>query len=422
MTIRTIQEAEAALLPYVPLVAQLTGKDTTLGRILPLMELLGNPQDKLRIVHIAGTSGKTSTAYYTAALLQASGNKTGLTVSPHVDSITERVQVKGLPLPENEFCQELGVFLDIVKQAAQPPSYFELLYAFALWVFERQQVDYAVVETGMGGLHDSTNVATRADKVCVITDIGFDHMHVLGYTLPEIAVQKIGIVHPGNTVLMYQQADEIMAVVHDWVAKQQGATLVLTTEDAQRAANDTDLTALPQYQQRNWLLAHYVYAYLETRDSLPHLTSEVLQQSQSLQVPGRMDARIIGGKTIVMDGAHNAQKMAAFVSSFQHLYPDVKPTVLLALKEGKEYQTVAPILLSLASRIIVTTFNTSQDLPAKSIDPQVLAAAFGSNPPIPVETITDQQAAFRALLASPGDSGVITGSFYLLSQIRKISA
>lgn len=422
MTIRTIQEAETVLLPYVPLVAQLTGKNTTLDRILPLMKLLGDPQDRLRIVHIAGTSGKTSTAYYMAALLRAAGKNIGLTVSPHVDSITERVQLNGQPLSEAEFCTELGTFLDIVQQAEQAPSYFELLYAFALWLFERQKVDYAVVETGMGGLYDATNVATRADKVCIITDIGFDHMQVLGYTLPEIAAQKIGIVHPGNAVFMYQQADEVMEVMQAWVAKQAGAKLTLTTEAAELAANDTDIEGLPQYQQRNWLLAHWVYTYLQQRDALQHLTSQVLSKTQSVQVPGRMDVRQISGKTIVMDGAHNAQKMTAFVDSFRQLYPGVKPAILLALKEGKEYQSVVPLLAPLAGRVLLTTFETSQDLPAKSIDPELLAAAFREQSKVPVETIIDHRAAFEALLASPEKVCIVTGSFYLLSQIRKISA
>ncbi|HMH31066.1 MAG TPA: bifunctional folylpolyglutamate synthase/dihydrofolate synthase, partial [Methylomirabilota bacterium] len=132
MTLHNIQEAESALLPYVPLVGQVKA-DTTLDRVWPLMELLGNPQDQLKTIHIAGTSGKTSTAYYMAALLAASGKKVGLTVSPHVDSVTERVQINGQPIPEELFCQELGEFLEIIEQAAQKPSYFELLYAFAIW-------------------------------------------------------------------------------------------------------------------------------------------------------------------------------------------------------------------------------------------------------------------------------------------------
>src|SRR5258708_5430662 len=112
MTLHNFQEAEAALQPYVPLVAQLTGKHTTLERVWPLMELLGNPQDQLKIIHIAGTSGKTSTAYYMAALLAASHQQVGLTVSPHVDSLLERVQIYGPPLTEEAFCAALGEFLD----------------------------------------------------------------------------------------------------------------------------------------------------------------------------------------------------------------------------------------------------------------------------------------------------------------------
>ena len=148
--LQTLDEAIVALQPYVPLVAQLTGGNTTLERIEPLMVLLANPERKLKIIHVAGTSGKTSTSYYIAALLQSGGQKVGLTVSPHVDSVTERLQIDGRPISDQLFCSELEIFLELVDQLKQPPSYFELLYAFGLWVFERHGVDYAVVETGLG--------------------------------------------------------------------------------------------------------------------------------------------------------------------------------------------------------------------------------------------------------------------------------
>ena len=419
--ITTIAEAEAALQPYVPLVAQLTGKDTTLERIEPLMELLGNPQDQLKIIHIAGTSGKTSTAYYMAALLLAAGKKIGLTVSPHVDSITERVQINGLPLDEVTFCRELDEFLKLVEQAPQKPSYFELLYAFALWEFQRQGVDYAVIETGMGGLHDATNVATRADKVCIITDIGFDHMHVLGHTIPEITAQKIGIVHSGNVALMYQQSDESMAVINEWIAKQQ-ATLQVTNQEAEQGRAEVHLGDLPLYQQRNWLLANYAYDYVANRDNLEHLTRQVLQKTLEVQVPGRMDVRQIQDKTIIMDGAHNEQKMTAFLQSFQQQYPDSRPVVLLALKQGKEYRAVAPLLAPIASQIIVTTFATSQDLPALAMDPEVLADELRTAGAQEVQVIPDHAEAYQNFLQTTQNIGIITGSFYLLSQIRKLGA
>jgi dihydrofolate synthase/folylpolyglutamate synthase len=414
--LQSLRGAEIALRPYVPLVAQLTGGNTTLARIKPLMTLLGNPERRLRIIHVAGTSGKTSTSYFIAGMLRATDCKIGLTVSPHVDKISERVQINGAPISDKEFCSELTIFLELVRQAAEPPSYFELLYAFSLWVFERQNVDYAVIETGMGGLYDATNVAMRPDKVCVITDIGYDHMHVLGHTLPEIALQKIGIMHPGNVGFTYQQSPEIMNVFASY-AKQQSANLQVVYEDAERASY-TRVDSLPLYQQRNWLLARRVYEYIARRDNLLLISSEALAATQSIKVPARMEIVSIGDKQLIMDGAHNEQKMTAFVASFQHQFPGVRPAVLIALKTGKEYQAVSPLLARLASTIIVTTFDTSQDLPAQSIDPMVLAQALRTAGADNVQVIPDLRQAYESLMQTPPNTVIITGSFYLLSQLR----
>jgi len=407
VTIRNLREANEALRPYVPMVKELTGKDTVLDRILPLMKALGDPQDRLKIIHIAGTSGKTSTAYYMAALLRAAGLKVGLTVSPHVDSVNERVQINGRPMAEADFCKELGAFLDLVTDSGIKPSYFELLYAFAIWTLDRQKVDYAVIETGMGGLHDATNVAARPDKVCILTDVDFDHMRVLGNTLAAIASQKVGIVHDHNHAFTYNQNEEIMEVFRDWAKKHKAPLHVVAEEQGDD---------LPAYQERNWNLAYQTYRYLEKRDDLQSLTSQVLLRTKRISIPGRMDIRLIGGRTVIMDGAHNDQKIKAFINSFHELYPDTKPAVLLALKTGKEYQKIVPLIDSLAARVIVTSFATTQDLPVESMDPRELAAAFPKA--TDVKAVPDSSAAFRELLSGPEKICVVTGSFYLLSQIR----
>lgn len=421
MALQTLRDAELALRPFVPLVAQLKGKDLTLERVEPLMRLLGNPEKRLKIIHVAGTSGKTSTSYYIAALLAASGLNVGLTVSPHVDKISERVQINGQPISDESFCAELEIFLELVGQLAQSPSYFELLHGFALWVFDRQQVDYAVVETGLGGLHDSSNVAQEPNKVCVITDIGYDHMHVLGNTLPEIALQKIGIMHHGNVGITYQQSNEIMQVFNSWTVDHDAQMIVLD-EAEERANNGALLEDLPLYQQRNWLIARRVYRYVTERDSLPLIADAKLQKTQSLQVPARMEIRKHGSKTLVMDGAHNEQKMTAFVSSFTELFPGVKPAVLVALKTGKEYQAVSPLLAQLAAQIIVTTFDTSQDLPARSMDPELFADALRAAGAQNVRVVPNQRLAYDTLMQTAQTTRVITGSFYLLSQLRNEQA
>jgi dihydrofolate synthase/folylpolyglutamate synthase len=380
------------------------------------MGLLGNPEKKLRVVHIAGTSGKTSTAYYMAALLHSAGKTVGLTVSPHVDSVTERVQLNGQPMPDQQFCAELAEFLEIVDTAPEKPSYFELLHAFATWVFAHQGVDYAVLETGMGGLHDATNVAARRDKYCIITDIGLDHTRILGNTLAEIAAQKVGIVHDHNLLLMYQQVPEVMSVITEWVDEHQ-AQLLVTTERAEAKLAKAS-KSMPLYQQRNWLLAYRAYRELALRDSLPNLDDEMLAQTQAVQVPARMDVRRVQGKTLIMDGAHNVQKMTTFIASFRQAYPGIKPAVLLALKKDKDAAAIGPLLADFAAQVIVTTFTSSQDLPATPADPTALAEAFRQAGVPQVTAEPDSRTAYRQLLAAPGEIGVITGSFYLLSQLR----
>ena len=206
-SIHNFEEAREVLAKFVP------SRGTTpykLDNMRRLMTELGDPQNSYRVVHVAGTSGKTSTSYYVAALLGQTGKKVGLTVSPHVDEVNERLQVNLAPMPEVEFCSVLEEFLSVIEKSDIKPSYFELLVALAYWEFARQKVDYAVVEVGLGGLLDGTNVISRPDKVCVITDIGLDHTNVLGGDLTSIAYQKAGIITSHNPVFTYEQDQKVM--------------------------------------------------------------------------------------------------------------------------------------------------------------------------------------------------------------------
>ena len=413
-------EAEAALAVYYGITEKVMGKDITVERMQRLMAHLGNPERQLKVVHVAGTSGKTSTTYYIAALLRAAGLRVGHTVSPHVDSITERVQLDGKPISERAFCEYLGEFLPLLEGAPDKPTWFECLIAFAIWVFVQEKVDYAVLETGLGGLGDATNVTERADKLCVITDIGFDHMQILGHTLGAIAHQKAGIIHDGNTALMYEQAAEVMQVVRYWVSQHDDAEL-LTFNQArlQQAYKGTFEADVPAYQRRNWLLAFAAYMYLAKRDELRIVSAETLRQTQKLQVPGRMDVRKVGEKSIIMDGAHNGQKMTAFVESFVRLYPNRKVPILLALKQGKEVNDIAPLLRTIASKVIVTTFSKMQDLPILSIEPETVAKALRRHGIPHVVTEPNQHAAYVRFLEDTADLGIITGSFFLLAELRE---
>lgn len=418
--IKSLKELDTKMVPYIRLIKELTGKDTVLDRIIPLMKILGNPENKIKTIHIAGTSGKTSTSYYISSLLIQSGNKVGLTVSPHIDKISERAQINGKPLEDKIFFKEISEFLDIVAKSKIKPSYFELLYAFSIWLFAKYKVDYAVVETGLGGLYDATNVITNPNKICVITDLGYDHMQILGNSIEEITSQKVGIVHEGNHLIMYRQSDAIMNVINSWISSR-STTHEYLNQNIEYEANQeisTYIDKLPQYQKRNWLLAKHTYDFIKIRDNLIGLNNDQLIKSINTIVPARMDEIKLDNKRIIMDGAHNPQKMEAFTESYNKKYKD-KANIILGFKEGKDFPETLKYLTTIANKIYLTTFNTSQDLPAVSIDPFLVAEELTKQGFNNFEIIPDQIDAYNeAIRESNNINIVITGSFYLIAQLR----
>jgi dihydrofolate synthase/folylpolyglutamate synthase len=387
-----------------------------LDTIYALANFLNNPQDAVQIIHVAGTSGKTSTAYYAAALLRAAGKKVGLTVSPHITEINERVQINLTPLPEDEFCQELGIFMDEVTKSKLTPTYFELMMAFAYWEFARQKVDYAVVEVGLGGLLDGSNIVTRADKVCVITDIGLDHMNVLGSTIAEIAAQKAGIIHADNDVFMHQQPPEVTTVITEKCAAVQAHLHTIAPNES-----EVQNLELPLYQQRNMGLAAAAVEFALARNKIL-LSAEHIQEAANVHIPGRMEVLHIGEKTIVLDGAHNPQKLQAMVDSMHVKYPDEPVAALVGFVQSKEVSLHenAEIISDVTQNVIVTSFGAAQENGRPSIDSAAIMDACRAAGIRQVTTVENYTAATEALLQSPESLLLVTGSLYLISYIRPL--
>lgn len=389
----------------------------TLVRMRELMAYLGNPQDTLRVIHVAGTSGKTSTAYYVSSLLEQSGATVGLTVSPHVNEINERVQVNHSPLPEAEFCRSLDDFLRTVDRSGVSPSYFELMVAFAFWQFVRIGVDYAVVEVGLGGLIDGTNVISREDKVCVITDIGLDHTNVLGKTLPEITKHKAGIIYKNNYVFMHQQSSDVMEEIQQKCVQETANLHII--EAWHVAAPDT----LPLFQQRNFALAAEVVRYVLMRDSYPLLTSKKVTAASKIYIPGRMEIHYIHGKTIIIDGAHNAQKMSALVSSIKAAFPNREVATLVAFIHAMpdRWQPTLDALATLSHHFVITSFNVEQDHSLKdSVETEALAGYMRSKRSATLSVEPRLQLACEVLLSQPEPILLVTGSLYMLSSARRL--
>lgn len=375
-----------------------------------LMQFLGNPQDSLRVVHVAGTSGKTSTCYYLTGLLQAAGYKVGLSVSPHIDVVSERAQINLAPLPDGEYCRELSEFLTQLEDFDQRPSYFEVLVAFAFWLFARRQVDIAVIEVGLGGLLDGTNVINRSDKICVITDIGFDHTEILGETIEAIAEQKAGIIQPHNSVYMHQQSAEIEAVV-------QSRAEVCTAS----------LTILPpfseptDYQARNMMLAKAVANEILKADGKPHLSDATTAQVAQHQIPGRMEIIPYSHGQIILDGAHNAQKIESLVRAIKQRFPDEHISLILSFANNKATYLVECLtsLHELSETVVVTEFNLGQDVPRQPVPVADLVQLCRTVGFTEVSTQSDSGKALADLMQR-GGTILVTGSLYLIAEIRRV--
>ncbi len=403
--IQTYTDAERFFLLYAPADMH---KEYSLSLITELMKRLGNPHKKPYVVHVAGTSGKTSTAYLIRALLHEAGVSTGLLVSPHIENIAERAQINGTLLPEADYCRYVTEFRALVTQWPDlKPSYFELTTAFAYWLFAKLGVRYAVVETGMGGLLDASNVAQQPNKLCVITPIGYDHMQFLGDTLEKIATQKAGIIHRGNQAFVSTKNRQLTSVF-------KGSHI-----QWQRTYPRVDF--LPEYQQENWNLARTVYDALALRDSLPELSEEQLVRAAHMTPPGRYETYNIGEKTIILDGAHNPQKLEALIQSLPASV-SANSVWLIGFTDGHDTRLndCLPQIAKLKVPVVCTDYQVGQDFSHRRGTPSHELAARCQDAGIEAIAETDMENALTHVLKRSETTIVVTGSLYLLSCIRPL--
>ena len=319
-------------------------------------------------------------------------------------------------LSEAQFRQALGEFMDIVLASGIQPSYFEIMVAFAFWQFARNKVDYAVIEVGLGGLLDGTNVIERADKVCVITDIGLDHTNVLGKTITKYRTQKAGIIKPRNQVFMYKQSPTVMSVVNR----------ACTEQEAQLHRVDVPATypsftaTLPLYQQRNFYLASRVVHSVLARDGKPELTLAQLRAGAHIYVPGRMDIFRVGNKTLIVDGAHNEQKMDTMLESLRARFPDQPVAALVAFVDGRDGRWKRALDKLTGYTLDITAFDQEpDDMPKHFVSPQEIAAYLKrQGKQCSIEP--DLAKAYAKLLTHPEPILLITGSLYLFSGVRPL--
>lgn len=418
--------------------------DLGLRRAKYFMKLLGNPQNRLRVIHIAGTSGKGSTSYLMSHILRSQGFSVGLSISPHVLDIRERMQINN-KLPSKKIVLEyfneiLPVILKMDNCKYGMPTFFEINVGLAYYMFAKAGLDYTVMETGLGGLLDATNTVTNKTKVSIITKIGFDHTAILGKKLSDIAFQKAAIIQNGNIVLSAAQHKNVYPVIEK-MSEEKNADLSYVLENV--SYNDTSassnqkntfdfefenlelknlrLATQGKYQQENCALALACLAKISRRDGFEISETEIRKTLLKTMISCRMETFQINGKTIIFDGAHNPQKMSALIKSLKKIYPDKKLDFLFACKKEKTYKEMLSGIIPIANKIYLTTFsNHSQDNPRFGKDPTELSKFLINKNFNHCEIITISQQEIVEILEKTNDVIAITGSFFLLAEVRKV--
>lgn len=345
-----------------------------------LAHICDDVQNTMPSIHIAGTSGKGSTAWIAHHLLSAHGYRSGLHLSPHTLDYRERMMVRTRFMDEPSFLGHLNSFLPFLEamsaSAYGRPSYTEVSTMLAFHAFKREEVDVAVVEVACGGLHDATNILDRADTIRVIGDIGYDHTHWLGETLREIMFQKAGIIHRGNRVISLRKPDEIQPILslvceteggdpyfpeQDEVCTVQGVSADGTRFDIHddRYNEHGILCGMAgAHQARNAYLAIRSVSEFMRRQGRDLNWVVVRETLATLRMPARFDRIRLGASTtLVIDAAHNPQKMEAFVQTLRSMYPDARIDALLGFKEGKNYAEMLSYILPEVESVAIASFD-----------------------------------------------------------------
>ena len=403
------------------------GSRLGLDRVRELLAKLGDPQKQLKFVHIAGTNGKGSTAAMLASILGKAGYRTGLYTSPPLLRYNERFRVNGEEVSD----QALADATERVKLAAETmadaPTQFELVTAIAFCLFQEAKCDIVVLEVGLGGRLDATNIIDTPEAA-VITRIGLDHTEILGDTVEAIASEKAGIVKPGGAVVLGDQDPRVRGVV-EAVCRKAGAELTesrlselrLLSADlmgqrfAWRQYGEIAMPLLGEYQLQNACTVLNTVEVLRRRGW--NITDEALLEGfRTVTWPGRFE-RVRKDPWLIIDGGHNPQCAQAIARSLERYFPGKKILFLMGVLADKDFEGICDALLPLARRICAVTPDSPRALAADKLCER-LANEYHFTAAKPYGSVAD---ALKAVLAAAGEDDVICvcGSLYMIGEARR---
>ena len=402
------------------------GSKPGLDRTLALLNAMGRPDRKLKYIHIAGTNGKGSTAAMLASVLRHSGYRVGMFTSPYLQRFNERMQINGLPISDEILGQVTARVAPHALSMFDRPTEFELMTCVGLQWFAEQNCDIVVLETGLGGLLDATNVIEKPE-VCVITAIGLDHTELLGDTLSAIAKEKAGILKPGVPAVLYQTSDEVTEVVRD-ACVQKGCPLTLTRFQDIRVHSDTirgqefdylpfsnlQIPLLGGHQRKNTAVVIETLAILRNLGwNIPERA--VREGLAATAWPGRFEV-LRSEPLFIADGGHNPQCAEALAANLAHYFPDKSIHFLLGVMADKDWHTVMDLVAPLAASFTTVTPENPRSLPSDQL------GAYLSRYGKPVTVCTTVEEGIESILSRSSHEEVICsfGSLYLTGQVRTL--
>ena len=408
-----------------------------LARMEKIMQVFGNPERRVKFIHVAGTNGKGSTCAFLEKVLLRAGYDVGSFTSPYLHRFTERIRYNGDEIAEADVLKLANELYPVVQEIAASelgsPTMFEVVTALAILYFAREACPYYVVwETGLGGLFDSTNVVTPL--ITIITNIGHDHQDILGPTLTDIATQKAGIIKSGVPLVSAVEQAEALAVI-EAQAQSKRATLYLMNREfsAQplparvneqvfhfygpfRDYKQITVTLNGSFQIKNAATALMAIEVMRQYYALIVDEDVVYEALQQTEWPGRMEM-VSEQPRIVIDGAHNPEGAEALVQALPQLYRYQKLHVMLGMLEQKNHLAYLRHIMTIADTLIVTEPDFRKKLPAHVLSELLQELAFDERKII-VEP--NWRVALEKLrtLTSHDDLAVVTGSLYMLADVR----
>jgi dihydrofolate synthase / folylpolyglutamate synthase len=403
------------------------GTKLGLTNTLKLAELAGNPHNRLRFIHVAGTNGKGSTCAMLESIYRTAGLRVGLFTSPHLVAFGERIQVNRQLVSEPDIIRFVEQIFPILEKGWGPiesanlsqhstasslqhsncPTFFEVVTVMALRYFAERKCDLVIWETGLGGRLDATNIVTPLASV--ITNIQYDHQKWLGETLASIAAEKAGIIKPGVPLLTATDQPEALDVIKTQALSQNAPFTLVHCQNYRALLDSIELPLLGTHQRTNAALAIATVRALSSQ--IPVSDQTVREGLSRVSWPGRLQLTTCpSGQKILLDGAHNSAGAQTLADSLSEYFPGVKPTLILGILQDKDWEAICRILAPTASRILLAPVPSE-----RTANPDELSAACQrANPTISVCPYPTLRAALSETTFDPFT--LITGSLYLVGE------